>query len=65
MVIVQNNFNADMELNKLSKKYHKDKNELMKEALLVYEDYLNLLHEFKMWDKASDEDFLKFENSLK
>ncbi len=64
-MLVQNNFNIDIELNKLSKKYHKDKNEVIKEALMVYKDYLNLLDEFKMWDDVSDETLLNFEKKLK
>lgn len=55
---VENNFNFDDELNKVSRKYGKNKQEVAKEALRVYEDYLDLLNEFNAWDKITDEDFL-------
>jgi hypothetical protein len=62
--VARDNFDFERELEKVSKKYNKNKKEIKKEALLVYEDYLDLLREFEIWDMVSDEDFAKFEKSL-
>jgi hypothetical protein len=49
------------EINKISSRYNKTNNEILKEAILVYKNYLELLDEFKDWEAASEEDFSNFE----
>lgn len=61
---LNNDFDFEKELEKVSKKYKKNKSDIKKEALIVYEDYLDLLKEIDMWDKISDEDLKKFEHKF-
>ena len=64
VVVVNNNFDFEKELDKVSKKYNKNKKDIKKEALLIYENYLDLLKEFEILDNISDEDFIKFEKYM-
>lgn len=56
------NANIEKEISEIAKKSEKSEVEIVSEAILIYKEYLNLLKEFELWDKVSDEDFIKFES---
>ena len=60
---IKNN-DVNKKLENFSKKYNKSKENIVEEALIVYEDYIELLKKFDSGDNISDEDYIKFENSL-
>ena len=42
----------------------KTEEDVLKESIKIYKEFLNLQKEFKMWDEVSDIDFLNFEKKL-
>lgn len=57
---------SDKEIFKQVHKLAVDRNvsdrEVLEEAIIIYQEYLKLIDEFKMWDNISDKDFLEFKN---
>lgn len=58
----------ESQIKKLSERFGINEKEFVQNAITSYLDdispYLNLKEELSLWEKASDEDLIKFENAL-
>jgi hypothetical protein len=56
--------NIENEIKILANSCKKNSIDVIKEALIIYKEYLNLKKEFKTWDELSDIDLISFEKFI-
>ena len=56
--------NIQKELNKLVLQVNKNEEEVLRESLKIYREFLKLQKGFEMWDEISDIDFSGFEKRI-